>query len=273
MARKVTKEEIAEGVFIDGGQLERMSDDIVDRYNELQLNDLQKKYQTTQVIYTDGTQVETGKVFVYQQHINGTQTATVPHYPLAGGSDLIKNEFRTKGYWDNIGSPNMTDSATPSHLIFQHSIGFNKSVVLTNWALHIQCGDAYYTFDPETGGSPLITGGVRAIITGKNFFDQRERAFDTVVMNRDIDFNREAFYSTGATDTDATTVGGTRFPTPPVAPQGAFVEHHLNIPVPEQGQLFFSLIVPVNRTGAPWNVEINPTWKVTGIVSYLEEIE
>ena len=77
MARKVTKEEIAEGVFIDGGQLERMSDDIVDRYNELQLNDLQKKYQTTQVIYTDGTQVETGKVFVYQQHINGTQTATV----------------------------------------------------------------------------------------------------------------------------------------------------------------------------------------------------
>ena len=45
MARKVTKEEIAEGVFIDGGQLERMSDDIVDRYNELQLNDLQKKYQ------------------------------------------------------------------------------------------------------------------------------------------------------------------------------------------------------------------------------------
>ena len=80
MARKVTKEEIAEGVFIDGGQLERMSDDIVDRYNELQLNDLQKKYQTTQVIYTDGTQVETGKVFVYQQCYSFTPYFSTQHW-------------------------------------------------------------------------------------------------------------------------------------------------------------------------------------------------
>lgn len=274
MARKVSKEEIADGVFIDGGQLERLSDDIVETYNDLELNDLDKKYQTSQVIYTDGVEGGgNGKLFIYQPHINSTQTATAPNYPLEGGEDLVKNKFRVKGYWDNIGAPNLLDTGTPSHLVFQHSIGFDKSVILTNWAIHIQMGDSYYTFDPETGGSPYISQGVRAIITGKNFFDQREREYDTIIMNREMDFNRELFYSTDPTSAGADVIGGTRFPTPAAEPQGVFTEHHLNVPIPEQGQLFFSITIPVNRTEAPWDVEQQPNWKVASVVSYLEEIE
>lgn len=269
MTRRITKEQIDEGVQIDGSQLERMSDAVADRYNNLQLEDLDKKYQHTTVVFTDG---EYPLNYVnYFNAKNEQQTTLAPNYPLDGRPVL--NPYRTKGY--NFGT--LDPTVADNYIIQTNSIAFAKPAIIINWSIHIQALEAGvespYNND-FLNASGAITSDLRFIIQGKNIFEQRDRRYDEVILNNGgFQMDREFFY--GYSGVPPIQVG--RFPIPPGAPEpppirGFMVENHLNIPVNEQGQISFLVVIPKVLpfvTGA----NFNKRFKATHTVTFLEEIQ
>ena len=273
MARKLTKEEIANGVFIDGGQLEKISDDVAETYNTLELNSIDKKYQITQVCLTDGyTQASVvQKTNCWFKSSNTTNAASAPNYPLAAGQPQ-QNVFRLKGYYDTIG--NFSPVGEGDRWVFwQNGLFFNKPVIIINWTIFLQGNDSQYTFDGEAAGGLQATTGLRCNIQTKNFFEQRDRRFDELLLNNDVSLARERFYNSQVTSPAPEDDELERFPPPPDEISGWFIEHHTNIAIPEQSQVNFTLSLPNNRGIAPWTAELNENSKVCSTITFLEEIE
>jgi hypothetical protein len=271
MARKVTKEEIANGVFIDGGQLEKISDDVVETFNNLELNSIGKKYQVTQAVMTDGYGGQQ-KTNVWFNSLNVPQTVTTPNYPIEGGADLIKNKYRVKGYNDQLDvAPSPTTDGN-AWLFWTQGMTFNKPVIIVNWTVYLQGADQYYSFDGELPAGGQAQSGIRCIIQAKNFFDPRDRRIDDILLNSDANLLRERFYGSSI-DAPSSTFERLRFPVPPSEITGWYIEHHTNIMVPEQAQLNFIMSMPSNRLLAPYTAETVENTKVTSVVTFLEEIE
>lgn len=269
MARKLTKEEIANGVFIDGSQLEKISDDVVTSYNNLELNSIDKKYQVTQVVMSDGYGGHT-KNNVWLPSLNLPNTVSAPNYPLEGGEEVIKNKYRVKGYYD--GDPLVAPTTDETAFLFwTNGMVFNKPVILINWSVYLQGADSFYTFDGEDGTGSLVTGGARCIIQQKNDFEFRDRKQDDVLLNTNVNLLRERFYGNSVSAPAVPTL--TRFPPPPDEITGWYIEQHLNIPITEQGQVNFILSFPQNRGGAPFTAQAMENTKVMSTLTFLEEID
>lgn len=268
MTRRITKEQIDEGVQIDGSQLERMSDAVADRYNNLQLEDLDKKYQHTTVVFTDSNYF-----FDYTNYFNAKNEPTVvaPNYPLDGRPVL--NTYRTKGY--NFGS--LDPTVIDNYIIQTNSIAFNTPSIIINWSIHIQALEegefSPYNNDFLNEGGE-VTSDLRFIIQGKNIFEQRDRRFDEVILNNGgFKMDREFFYGFSGIPP----ISLSSFPIPPGAPEpppirGFMVENHLNIPINEQGQVSFLVIIP---KVLPFIAGENflKKFKATHTVTFLEEIK
>lgn len=272
MARKLTKEEIANGVFIDGAQLEKISDDVAESYNNLELNSIDKKYQITQVCLTDGYggSIQQGKVNVWFPGVNEPQQLLPPFYPIESNQP-VKNKYRIKGYNDNIPQ---ASGDSPNVSLWQTGMFFNKPAIILNWTLFIQGVDQFYTFDGEGEGGEPATQGIRCNIQTKNFFEQRDRRYDELLLNNVVNLQREAFYGNAISSPSALGSETVRFPVPPSEIEGWFAENHCNICLPEQSQVIFTVSLPVDRTDNPWSAEdIQNSFKMTSTITLLEEIE
>lgn len=271
MARKLTKEEIANGVFIDGAQLEKISDDVAESYNTLELNSIEKKYQITQACFTDGYGgSQQNKVNVWFSGVNEPQQLIPPFYPIESNQP-VKNTYRIKGYNDNIPQ---ASGDSPNVVLWQTGMFFNKPVIILNWSLFIQGVDQFYTFEGEDEGGEPAVEGIRCNIQTKNFFEQRDRRYDELLLNNVVSLQREAFYGNSYNNPSALGFETVRFPVPPSEVVGWFAENHCNILLPEQSQAVFTVSLPVNRTDNPWSGEAIPnTFKMTSTITFLEEIE
>lgn len=273
MARKLTKEEIANGVFIDGAQLEKISDDVVETYNSLKLNSIDKKYQITQVCLTDGytTATPSSKENVWFRSSQTGNNIAAPTYPLVAGQQ-VQNDFRLKGYYDTIGNFSPVSEAN-KWLFWQNGLFFNKPVIILNWTVFVQGPDSQYSFDGEAGAGLQAESGIRCNIQVKNFFEQRDRRYDELLLNNDVSLAREKFYGSFITSPAALSTELDRFPVPPAQVTGWFIENHLNISLPEQSQVNFTISLPNDRGIAPWTAEGAQNTKFCSTITFLEEIE
>lgn len=286
MARKVTKEEIANGTYIDGSQLEKISDDVVESYNNIDLGSVDKKYQVTQITLTSGyaradnsTGLLSGQVLWLPAQNVPDNVSPVP-YPrgtTAGNpfDNLIKNKFRTKGYidYEDQTADPLDASSFDEYVLWQSGIAFDKPVIIIGWDLFIQGVDSYYTWEGEDGAGQQVQHGMKCIIQGKNIFEQRDRRFDEILMNNVVNFKQSQFFGGLRT---APAGPRDRFPVPPDAISGYMVENKVNIPVVEQGQVIFTCSVPFGSGLSPW---VDPalgfmaSTKVSSVITILEECE
>lgn len=273
MARKLTKEEIANGIFIDGSQLEKISDDVAETYNTLELNSINKKYQVSQMCFTDGftsAAFPQLKYNVWQPSLN-TPQGFAPPYPAVAGQG-VKNELRLKGYFD----PGTTAGPLQDGdkwLFWQNGVFFNKPVIILNWSLYLQGSDLWYEFDGQNESGATVTSGIICNIQTKNSYEQRDRRFDEILLNNNVSLLREKFYGSSIYEPEGYVTSNT-FPPPPEAPRGFFIENHLNIPLPEGTQVNFTVSFPNDRVGAPpFNMNWVSLTKFCSTVTFLEEIE
>ncbi len=276
--RKATKEQFSANTTIDGNRIDRATEDVTDRFNDIPLADIRRRFVSNTLV-----QGWTPQEAVFYD-VTANDQLPYHHFPWLDlynhwrarddsnsmvvdttQTPTFQNPFRIKGT-SIPGIDHEARLAFDNHpqgrqYAWTTTLYFSKPAVLYDWSImmltDVEHGTAAspqnFTYDGvtppegETAGDP--SKDVVVCISVDNPFNPDRQVYSSQVVARNrFEVSREnvslnALPATGFADFAPTVFGSARF-TNALPPAGMWMDLSMNVPVPRNSRVRMAIVIP-----------------------------
>jgi len=250
--REITKEQFSDNSTIDGRRIDKAVEDIVDRANAVEKRDMKRRFFQTQIV---GAYTPSSASASIAAGADTIVTATNEDaIPFMGETNAVvgytENVNRVKGIRKS-GHENISYS-----MIATNAYLFSRPVIVTGVCVVLEGGNAIYTNNFQYTGEALEDIGKAGYsddfavsISVDNPFLPERRELNSEIYHRfDFKLNSQFFRPAGAPNITADLPNPTKpvhFPQNLPTMGGVVIDDQgLNIPVPRDARLRFSIVIP-----------------------------